>query len=192
MTDRPRSHLLVGGLALVAALVLGARQLDRGERVAGASPPPPIRVEQEPGGRVTVHVAGAVRAPGVYRLRAGARVDDAVRRAGGPTRRADLNGLNLAAEAEDGRQVLVPAKAPRGAAVASAPAAEATAPTAPVSLSTATLEQLDTLDGVGPATAENILRYRDERGGFGSVEELAQVPGIGEKRMAALRELVVP
>jgi competence protein ComEA len=144
---------------------------------------------------VTVHVAGAVRRPGVYRLRQGERVDDALQRAGGATRRADLSAVNLAAKVEDGRQILVPVRARTAPAATAAPAAPGApgapaAPAQPVNLNTATLEQLDTLDGIGPGLAQAILQYREEHGGFGSVDDLAQVPGIGEKRMATLREQV--
>jgi len=160
-----------------------------------------VSIDRADGGRLTVHVAGAVRRPGVYRLAAGARVDDALRRAGGPARRADLSAVNLAARLEDGRQVVVPARAPGGSAAA-APAAAApgagaagaggtAAPAgAPINLNTATLEQLDTLDGVGPGIAQRILDYREQHGGFRRVEELAEVPGIGDKRLAALTPLV--
>lgn len=156
-----------------------------------------VAVGRAGGGRVTVHVAGAVRRPGVYVLAVGARVNDALRRAGGPARRADLTAVNLAARLEDGRQVLVPERPPPARAVGSAsppvaPAssvagADATgASAAPVNLNTATLEQLDTLDGVGPGIAQRILDYRSEHGGFARVEELGEVPGIGAKRLAAL------
>ena len=138
-----------------------------------------------------VHVAGAVRRPGVYALRTGDRVDDAVRRAGGATRKADLGGLNLAAEVEDGRQVLVPVRAGAGAAgAAAASAAAAPAEGQPINVNIATLEQLDGLTGVGPITAQKILDAREEHGGFGSIEELGEIPGIGEKRLATLREEV--
>ena len=180
---------------MVAVSLLGAWHLARGGGGggggpgAGASPPAAIRVESggEGGQAVVVHVAGAVRRPGVYRMRSTARVDDAVGRAGGATRRADLSQVNLAAEVEDGRQVLVPERVRAGAAVATS---GETAPGVPLNLNTATLEQLDELDGIGPATAQSILEYREEHGGFGSVEELGQVPGIGDVRLASLREQV--
>jgi competence protein ComEA len=147
---------------------------------------------------VVVHVAGAVHRPGVYRLRSGERVDDAVRRAGGATARADLGGLNLAAKVEDGRQVLVPVRTPAARAGAAPPVAAggtavpgaASAPGPPININTATPEELDQLDGIGPAMAARIIEYRDAHGGFGSVEELGQVSGIGEKRLAALRDRV--
>jgi competence protein ComEA len=215
--DRPRLALyIVLGLAIC---LLGARYV-RGQVAApgpAATPsasdpaagrggaPPSVRVERAGGGRVTVHVAGAVRRPGVYRLGAGARVDDALRRAGGPRGRADLAAVNLAAKLEDGRQVLVPERAaapasgatPAGGAAAGAAgsagpahAGGTGAPAAPVNLNTATLEQLDTLDGVGPGIAQRILDYRREHGGFTRVDELGEVPGIGAKRLATLTPLV--
>jgi competence protein ComEA len=200
MPDLPRSHLIAYGLALLTILVLGFRHIG-GHSTASASGPRPAPISltgTEGGGsgsgRVVVHVAGAVHHPGVYRLRAGARVDDAVRRAGGARPRADLDQLNLAAKLEDGRQVLVPRRVPASAAAAGAattagPTAPG-APAVPINLNTATLEQLDTLPGVGPATAQKILDYRTAHGGFGSVEDLGQVPGIGDRRMAALRDEV--
>jgi len=129
--------------------------------------------------------------PGVYRLREGARVDDAVQRAGGPTRRAELTAVNLAAKVDDGRQVVVPEKATHGAVGAPAGGAVVQAvPGQPLDLNTATIEQLDTLPGVGEVTAQKIVDYREEHGGFGSVDELGEVPGIGDKRLADLREQV--
>jgi competence protein ComEA len=213
--DRPRLVLYVA-LGLLVCF-LGARYL-RSQATApapqapaaaqpatpapGAQATPTVRLQRADGGQVVVHVAGAVRRPGLYRLPAGARVDDALRRAGGPARRADLTAVNLAAKLEDGRQILVPRRPPPTRAGAggatlgggSAPAGggqgEPPAPAAPINLNTATLEQLDTLDGVGPGLAQRILDYREQHGGFRRVEELAEVPGIGAKRLATLTPLV--
>jgi competence protein ComEA len=145
-----------------------------------------VHIESRPAGVALVHVAGAVQRPGVYRVRDGERILDAVRRAGGARRGADLNGINLAAKVADGQQVVVPR---RGVAAVAPDAGSgaAGAPAQPVSLNTATAEQLDTLDGVGPATAAKILAYRQQHGGFRSVDDLGQVPGIGPKKLAALR-----
>jgi competence protein ComEA len=198
MTELAPRQLALCVAGLVVMVVLGAMQLRRGgedsaaaQRSDGAAP---IAVDESGGGgRLVVHVAGAVRDPGVYRLAAGARVDDAVQRAGGATRRADLGGLNLAAELEDGRQVLVPARVARGGAgggTVAGGAAPEPAPGQPLNINTATLEQLDGLSGIGPLTAQKILDYREELGGFGSIEELGEIPGIGDKRLASLREEV--
>ncbi len=188
MPDIPPRQLAACGIAALAIVLIGAWSLSRG---ASAPEPPPAAIEVssaagEAGARVVVHVAGAVRRPGVYRMRSDARVSEAVDRAGGATRRADLSQVNLAAKVEDGRQVLVPAKV-RAAGGDVAPAPQEGVP---LNLNTATLEQLDELDGIGPATAQSILDYREEHGGFGSVEELGNVPGIGDVRLASLREQV--
>jgi competence protein ComEA len=194
MADLTRRQLALCAAAVVLAVLLGLHQLGRGAPDTAAAPrAAPIRLGGDggSGGRVIVHVAGAVARPGVYKLPAGSRADDAVQRAGGATRRAELGGLNLAAKLEDGRQVLVPERPRPGRAVAaSASAGAAPADGQPLNLNTATFEQLDTLDGVGPATAQKILDFREQHGGFGSVEDLGQIPGIGEKRLAALREKV--
>jgi competence protein ComEA len=195
LSVRPVPDLDPRRIALLAAVVLALVVIGvRGMGGGGSGAPPAATLPVQPaaaagtgGGQVTVHVAGAVEHPGVYRLRRGERVDDAVRRAGGPARRADLSAVNLAAVVEDGRQVLVPTRAPAGSAAGTT--APGAAP-AKVNLNTATPEQLDTLAGVGPATAAKILAFREQHGGFGSVEELGDVPGIGEVRLEALRDLV--
>lgn len=169
-----------------------------------------VTVERAAAAPIVVHVAGAVRRPGVYRLKDGDRVADAVARAGGSTRRADLDAINLAAKAKDGVQILVPRRVPAGAAAgaggasggpvtaggATAAGSEATtaggtaapgAAAAIIDLNTATEAQLETLDGVGPATAAKILQYRQANGPFRSVDDLEQVPGIGPKKLAAIR-----
>src|SRR4051794_26577646 len=198
MRDVSRPQLVVYAAAAVAIALIGARYLHDG---GGSSGPPTatrpasgsrssgVRVQAASDALVVVHVAGEVRRPGVYRLRGSDRVQDAVKLAGGATRRANLDGLNLAAKLEDGRQIVVPRKG-AGGAVAAASDAPAGGAGGPVNLNTATAEQLDGLDGVGPTTAQKIIDYRGQHGGFGSVTELDRIPGIGEKRMATLRDQV--
>jgi competence protein ComEA len=190
-----RRRALAGALLLAALLVLAGRHLLH----AGApqAPPRAAIVAEKPSAatspKLFVHVVGAVRRPGLYRLREGSRIADAVRRAGGATRKADMSLVNLAALVSDGVQVVVPRRAAAAAAQggAAAPSTSA-APTGPVHLSTATLEQLDALPGIGPVTAQKILDYRQENGGFASVDELDAVPGIGPARMEQLREVLAP
>jgi competence protein ComEA len=184
-----RRRLLVVAVALVAVLALAGRTLLRPRH---ASVPPPVHVARAVGpaeaAQLFVDVVGAVRRPGLYRIPDGARVADAVRRAGGPTPKAQLELVNLAARVADGEQVVVPR---RGAVGAVALGGGGTSgPTGPVHLNSATLEQLDALPGVGPVTAQKILAYRQQHGGFGSVDELDAVPGIGPARLADLRSLV--
>src|SRR5688500_2781229 len=165
MPDLTPRQLLLCGLALLGLAVLAVVYAGRDDGVAAAPRAPSLEVqgEDEGGDALVVHVAGAVRQPGVYRLRPGARVSDAVQRAGGARRRADLGAVNLAAELQDGRQVLVPLRA-RGGGAATAATAGGTAPGVPLDLNTATVEQLDELDGIGPATAKQIVGYREEHG----------------------------
>jgi competence protein ComEA len=194
MPDRDPRRLAAWAAAALVLILLTAWYLARSRPSATASasaPPVPtiaMAAQSDGGGRLVIDVAGAVHHPGVYRMAEGARVEDALKRAGGATGRADLGQINRAAKLEDGRQVLVPARPPRHGAVAAASAPDASAQ--PINLNTATLEQLDTLDGVGPTTAQKILDFRTAHGGFGSVDELDQIPGIGEKKLAALREQV--
>ncbi|MEU3148236.1 ComEA family DNA-binding protein, partial [Streptomyces sp. NPDC006999] len=147
---------------------------------------------------IVVDVGGKVRDPGVHRLPAGSRVADALRAAGGVRPGTRTDGLNRARFLVDGEQVIVGGPAPAagaGAAPAAggpAGAAPGAGPTTPVSLSTATLEQLDSLPGVGPVLARHILDYRTRNGGFRSVDELREVNGIGDRRFADLRNLVRP
>jgi competence protein ComEA len=150
------------------------------------------------GAAAFVHVAGAVRRPGVVRVPAGARVATAVGRAGGATPKAELSLVNLAARVEDGQQVVVPARGtaavggpggiPPGPGGAAGPGAGAPK----LSLGAATVDQLDELDGIGPTLSERIVEYRTENGGFRSLDELKEVEGIGEKRFESLREAVQP
>lgn len=187
----PRHQLLLGGLAIVAVAWIGARYLKQDAGGAQARAPAPIKLQRSGGGRAFVHVTGAVRHPGVYTVSSWARLDLAVKRAGGPAKGADLEGVNLAAKIADGQQVVVPRRgmgaAPAGGDVGAAVGA---APPQPINLNTATVDQLDELDGVGPATAQKILAWRQEHGGFRSVDDLKQISGIGPKRFEALKDKV--
>jgi competence protein ComEA len=202
-----RSELAAYAACALLIALLGWRAL-RGDRQTPASMPasartaartattsggdgPTVRVDAAAPTSALVHVVGAVRRPGVYRLAAGRRVQDAIRRAGGARPGADLQAINLAAKLADAQQVVVPRRGTAaGGSAAAAPASGTAAPgpaSGPVNLNAATAEQLDTLDGVGPATAQKILEYRQQHGGFRSVDDLAQIAGIGPKKLEALR-----
>jgi competence protein ComEA len=186
-----RRSIIVAAVGLFLALALGGRLLLRGGEPV-PSPVRPLAAARSTSAiqtRLVVHVVGAVRRPGLYRLAQGSRVADALARAGGATRAAQVELVNLAAPIADGEQVVVPR---RGAAGSGAQGAAGTAAAGPVHLSTATLEQLDALPGVGPVTAQKILDYRREHGAFRSVDELDAVPGIGPARLDELRGLVAP
>ncbi|MET0761282.1 MAG: ComEA family DNA-binding protein [Thermoleophilaceae bacterium] len=221
MLDASRGTVLTWVVAAVLATLAAVRLLG-----GGGPEPPPLRIDGEAAGTtgppgagrsgrgaggaggqdIFVHVAGAVRRPGLYRVPSAARVAEALERAGGPLRRAELTAVNLAARMEDGQQVVVPAagavpvagaagaRASPGTAGAVPGAAGAVPGTAGVklSLAAATVDQLDELDGIGPTLAGRIIEYRDAHGGFRSVEQLREVDGIGEKRFATLREAVQP
>ena len=176
---------------------LGGPGLGTARGSSGDGAPPTSEAPARPK-RYVVHVAGAVRRPGVYRVRAPGRLIDAVERAGGLTADADLTQVNLAARLTDGRQIVVPHAAGGVGGGSVAPAAgtggagAGTAPGLPpgtkLSLNAATAEQLDTLDGVGPAMAAAIVAERTKLGGFTRLEQLDEVSGVGEKRLASLRE----
>ena len=183
-----RRQALLAVAVLVAVLTVAGRTLAR----AGASElqPQAALVPDRPAAaaRLVVHVAGAVRRPGLYRLREGSRVADAVARAGGATAKADTAAVNLAAPLADGIQVLVPSRVAGAAGGTAAGAAGG----GRVSLSSATAAQLDELPGVGPITAQKIVDYRAAHGGFSSVDDLDAISGIGPARLEQLRELVSP
>jgi competence protein ComEA len=186
----PRRTALLLAATLLVLLAVAGRTL------AGAdgrpTEPPAQLVPAEPvasAARVVVHVAGAVRQPGLYELKEGQRIADAIARAGGATAKADTAAVNLAAPLADGMQVLIPSR------VAGAPGAVAGGSAgagARVSLSSATVEQLDELPGIGPVTAQKIVDYRAKHGGFRSVDDLDAIPGIGPARVEQLRDLVTP
>jgi len=189
-----RQQIVVYIAAAVAIALIGARYL-RDQQHGEPSHAPPARgvkvTRGGAGGTAFVHVTGAVRRPGVYRLPGWARLDAAIRRAGGATAKADMQGVNLAAKVSDGQQVIVPRRLPGAGAADGALTAGATgAAGAPISLNTATVGQLDDLEGIGPTTAQKILDWRKEHGGFRSVDDLQQISGIGPKRFESLKDKV--
>jgi competence protein ComEA len=179
--------LLLGGAALIVAGRLLPRPAAPSPELApvvSVSDRGPAAAAAGTAGPVVVHVVGAVRHPGVYRLPAGSRTRDAVRRAGGAGRRADLGSVNLATRLADGEQVRVPQRGPP-APVTTGPGASD--PAAIVHLNSASAGELDALDGIGPSLAQRIVDYRDAHGGFRSIDELDQVSGIGPVRLESLR-----
>jgi competence protein ComEA len=214
MPDLSRTQVVVWGAIAVALLFIGARAV-RGEsgESGGASTYADYSSDDEgggyedeseteseggtfsvegSGGDVVVDVTGAVEKPGVYRLPEGSRVEEAVQRAGGATRKAELDSLNLAARLADGQQVVVPERVPGAAPGAPAAAGAGGEEDGPISLSTATAAELDTIDGIGPVTAEDIIKFREERGGLSSVDQLDEISGIGPATMEALSERLQP
>lgn len=170
-----------------------------GKDTAAAAPLTPPGARASAGAEIVVDVSGKVRRPGIHRLPAGSRVADALRAAGGVSPGTTLDGLNQARFLMDGEQVVVGAPAPAAGpappdagTTGAAGTGAAGAPAAPVSLNTATVEQLQTLPGVGPVLARRIVDYRTRHGGFRSVDQLREVSGIGERRFADLRSLVGP
>jgi competence protein ComEA len=188
MPQISRGRALAYVVLLLVALTLAGRAAFRGDRDGTSfAAPAALRAEPAPVRKVLVHVVGAVRKPGLYRLDEGSRLDDAIRAAGGPKPKAALALVNLAAPVADGQQIVVPVRGEGGGGgVETAPGTTGER----VHLNTATLEELDTLPGIGPITAQKILDYRAEHGAFSSVEELDAVPGIGPATLAELEELV--
>jgi len=183
-----RRQTLVLAIGLLALLAVAGRTLVRAP-ASSADPAPALVATPAPvvTSRLVVHVTGAVSQPGLYRLKEGSRVADAVARAGGATVSADTAAVNLAAPLADGMQVLIPS---RVAGVAGA-AAGTSAP-GRVSLNAASIAELDELPGIGPVTAQKIVDYRTAHGGFSSVDDLDAIPGIGPVRVDQLRDLVGP
>jgi competence protein ComEA len=188
-----RRQLFAGALAVAVVLVLALRHFGGGAAGATASSYAPVAARASkpaPAKLLVVDVAGDVRRPGLYKLPSGSRVQAAVIAAGGATRKAQLDAVNLAAPIADGEQIVVPGSGAGGAAAASSPAGSS--PSAPLDLNSATLEQLVALPGIGPVTAQKILDYRQQHGAFHSVSELEGVPGIGPAHLAQLKGLVIP
>ena len=200
MPQLSRSQVVVYGAIAVVLLLVGARAIRTegsggtysaaaASTDAGSGSSGGVSLSSSGGPDVVVDVAGAVRKPGVYRLPEGSRVVDAIARAGGAAGDAALEGINRAARLADGQQVMVPAEGPGGTI---ATAAGASAEEGPISLGSATPEQLETIDGIGPVTAGKIVEYRDQHGGLSSVDQLDQVSGIGPATMESLRARLQP
>jgi competence protein ComEA len=185
-----RSQLLIYAAIAVAVLFIGARWIrsSGGGSAGGTEVSFAADSSHEGEGTrdVVIHVAGDVRRPGVYRLPAGSRVTDAVRRAGGFAGGANDDAINLAARLSDGQQVVVPG--PGTAAASSAGGGQ----TGPISLGSATVEQLDGIEGIGPVTAQKIIEFRDQHGGLSSINQLDEVDGIGPSTMETLRAGLQP
>ncbi|MGH3427195.1 MAG: helix-hairpin-helix domain-containing protein, partial [Mycobacteriales bacterium] len=191
-----RSSVLAAAVVGIAILVLlGAAvglKLLRHDAAQSTPAPAPVAASQPmPERQVIAAVGGKVHRPGLVKLSMGARVDDAVRAAGGPLDGVDLGGLNVARKVVDGELIMVgdavpPQQPPSGAAASATPSPSGTL----LDLNTAALPQLDALPGVGPIMAQRILDYRTQHGRFGSVDDLRKIDGIGETRYARLKPLV--
>ncbi|MDX6266925.1 MAG: competence protein ComEA [Frankiales bacterium] len=168
-------------VALLAAALAGFLLLRGRPSEQPVSAPPVIGASATSGPELVVDVAGRVRHPGLVRLRPGARVDDALRAAGGVLPGTSTGTLNLAAKVEDGQQVLV------GLA---GPAPQTGGAPALLDLNTATAQDLDALPGIGPVLADRIVSWRTEHGRFGSVDQLREVSGIGESKYQSLKAKV--
>ena len=172
---------LVAAVALIALLWSGRTPP---ARIAPPATAPAAQTSPSPAEVVLVHVAGAVRRPGLYEFPAGARVADAVESAGGPRRGADLDALNLAEVLLDGTRVDVVRV---GETPGAAPAGAAPSGSGPIPLNTADQALLETIPGIGPVTATAIIGFRDEVGGFDSLEQLLEVDGIGPATFESIR-----
>ena len=190
----PQRRALAGALVALVLIVVAWRHAAR-HSAAPQLAVAPLTVssasDSSPDGTPAAHqlivdVAGAVRRPGVYKLPQGARVQAAIAQAGGFTVHADPVAVNLAAPLVDGEQVVVAARGAAGVGGA------AGVSSGPVSLSSATAEQLDTLPGIGPVTAQKIVDYRQQHGPFTSLDGLDAIPGIGTARIQELQGLAVP
>lgn len=192
MPQLSRTQIIAWSAVGLVILLIGANYL-RGEisrKGNDATSLVTVSVKEERSAAIKVHVTGSVVNPGLYELTGGARVADALQLAGGPTPSADLSQINLAAKLADGQQVAIPEKGTLPSAARPAPGAVSGGPGQPLNLNSATPDQLEKLDGIGPKTAEKITEYRDAHGGFKSVEELMEVPGIGPAKFDQIKDQV--
>lgn len=195
----PHRVLIATGVIVVVIAIVLVAVLMRSEPEPVGAPPLPVAQRGSPSissaprtESMVVSVVGEVRKPGLVRLPPGARVDDALRAAGGVEPKADLRTVNLARKVTDGEQIFVPSPGAAGTpAGTGAGGAGASDPAGKININSATAEQLEQLPGVGEVTAANILAWRERNGPFTAVEQLREVDGIGERRLAQLRDRVV-
>jgi competence protein ComEA len=184
--------------ALLAAAILGAVVVSVAVLFV-RYPDPPRVVVQQPSGKpsaavspqvpavLTVHLSGEVIAPGIYRLPVGARIDDALKAAGGPTGVGDIHRLNLAARLADGQQIVVPKTAnPLQASLSPMPSPASLR----VNINTASVSELDRLPGVGPVTAQRIVAYREQNGPFTSIEQLRAANLVNASTFEKIKDLI--
>ena len=182
--------------AVMSAALLGALAVSLVVMLARSPEPPRVLVQQtamrpaaspQVASLLVVHLSGEVVAPGVYRLPVGARIDDALKAAGGPTGEGDIHRLNLAARLADGQQIVVPRRI--DPVLASRTHVSSPVP-GRMNLNTAGVAELDQLPGVGPVTAQRIVAYREQHGPFQTIDELAEVSGISDRMVDELRDLI--
>ncbi|MFO7699486.1 MAG: helix-hairpin-helix domain-containing protein [Acidimicrobiia bacterium] len=181
--ERAHTNLAVTVIGVAVIIVLG------GLVWFGLGPPPPTAVPEAAAapttvgpGSITVHISGAVARPGLVSIPDGSRMADAVAAAGGALPTADLGSINLARQVRDGDQVIVPIHGEGNGATSSEPVG--------IDINNASASELEALPGVGPVLAERIVAFRTERGPFSSVEDLLDVPGIGEAKLAQMRDAI--
>jgi competence protein ComEA len=192
LAERPRALAVSASAAPIPGAGTPLGTSAPGSGPSATSPAPGSSAPSSPD-LVVVDVAGKVHRPGLYRLPSGARVDDALKAAGGPLAGVDLTSLNLAARVVDGQQI--PVGLPGAGSGAGPPAANSVGSTpgagaGPIDLNTATLDQLETLPGVGPVLGQHILDWRDQHGQFTSIDQLQDVTGIGPAKFAEIKGLV--
>jgi len=198
MPEISRRQLLLWAAVGIVIAIIGGRYLwsewSGSEPAAEAVSAVTVGLKQEENPTIKVHVVGAVALPGLYDLAAGARAAEAIEAAGGPLPVADLSRVNLAAKVADGQQLVVPTagQVAAGAGANTGGGASGGGMAAgPINLNSASIDELTTLDGIGPKTAQKIIDYREQHGGFSHVEELMEVPGIGPAKFDSIKDQVV-
>lgn len=188
----PRPAELAGLVVLLAGAVAATALVVRAQPVVGTAPAVVASPADDGAVALTVHVVGEVLAPGVVGLPAGARVQDAIAAAGGPTVDARLEALNLARPLQDGEQLAVPGPVPAGDPPATgADGSSGVLDDGRVDLNRASAAELETLPGIGPVLAQRIVSHREDHGPFSAPGDLRAVAGIGERTFQSLAELVV-